>query len=115
MGKIELNRRSCVRYGMRLALRYRISQKTDFQRWSSGVTCELSIRGLSFQTRREVPVGSHIEVRVDWPAKHGESNLELRITGVVLRCADGIIAVRALSHRFLGENEWGEVPVTAIA
>jgi hypothetical protein len=116
MEQIELNRRACPRYDMRLALRYRISQKIDFQRWSTGMTCELSVKGLSFETRRDVPVGSHIEIRVDWPAKHGENApLELRITGVVIRSVNGKVAVRAMSHRFLAESSWGEVQVPAIA
>ena len=49
----------------------------------SGFTQELSIQGLSFRCRKPLPVGAHVELLVDWPAKYGDVYpIELQVTGV---------------------------------
>ncbi|HEV3333468.1 MAG TPA: PilZ domain-containing protein [Bryobacteraceae bacterium] len=96
------NRRRVQRFNLRLGLRYRLSEKGIEHRWSTGTTKDLSREGLGIKPRRPLPVGSHIEIRIDWPARHESLNpVELHITGFVIRSENGRAAVRISSHRFL--------------
>ena len=67
----------------------------------AGMTRELSSAGLSFRCRRQLPVGGHVELAIDWPARHEETKpMELVITGIVIRSGGGRTAVRITSKRF---------------
>jgi hypothetical protein len=67
----------------------------------TGTTCDLSTGGLSFRCRRLLPVGSHIELTVEWPAMYGDSQaMELQVTGFVMRTEGNRTGVRVNSHRF---------------
>lgn len=67
----------------------------------TGTTCDLSTGGLSFRCRRSLPVGSHIELTVEWPATYGDSQaMELQVTGFVIRTEGNRTGVRVNSHRF---------------
>lgn len=65
------------------------------------MTREMSTSGLSFRTRKPLPVGSHIEMIVDWPAKYADTQpIDLQLTGFIVR-SDGLrTAVRVTSRRF---------------
>jgi len=96
------NRRQAQRFNLRLNLRYRVSEKGTEHRWSAGSTRDLSREGLGIKPRRPLTVGSHIEIRIDWPARYEEVHpVELQITGFVIRSENGRAAVRISSHRFL--------------
>src|SRR5215831_7491750 len=95
------DRRSAHRYELHLPVHFRISQKGTVARWGTGVLREMSTGGLSFRTRKPLPVGSHIEVVVDWPARYADTHpVALQLTGFVLRSDGGRTAVRVTSHRF---------------
>ena len=99
------NRRLVQRFNLRLNLRYRVSEKGVEHRWSTGTTRDLSREGLGIKPRRALPVGSHIEIRVDWPARYESVHpVELQITGFVIRSENGRAAVRISSHRFLVQD-----------
>jgi PilZ domain-containing protein len=67
----------------------------------TGTTREVSSNGLSFRCRRPLPVGSHIELTIDWPARYNqEKSMELVVTGIVARSDGGRTAVRLTSKRF---------------
>jgi hypothetical protein len=95
-----IERRGNLRYDLRLPLRYRVSQKGAPPYMGSGLTQDLSIQGVSFRCRKPLPVGAHVELLVDWPAKYGDVYpVELQVTGFILRSASGKTAVRMTSHR----------------
>jgi hypothetical protein len=99
-------RRLNRRYEIHLPVHFRVSQKGVVARWGSGVTRDISTSGLSFRTRKPLPVGSHIELVVDWPAKHLETEpIDLQLTGFVIRSDNGRTAVRITSHRFRINSE----------
>lgn len=101
MDRNAQERRTTKRYDLHLPVHYRISQKGESSKWGSGTTREMSTNGLSFRTRRELPVGSHIEMIVDWPAKYGDDQpIDLQLTGFVVRSDAGKTAVRVTSRRF---------------
>jgi hypothetical protein len=61
----------------------------------------MSTTGLSFRTRKPLPVGSHIELIIDWPAKYQDDQpIDLQLTGFVVRSDHGRTAVRVTSRRF---------------
>jgi hypothetical protein len=103
MMRIADDRRESPRFDIRLTLRYRLSQKGDGDgRWQTGVTRDMSKEGVSFKTRRPLPVGCHIELRIDWPARPEAADpVDLQATGFVVRSDPNRTAVRISSHRFL--------------
>ena len=95
------DRRENRRYEIRLPLHYRVSQKGSMPRCGSGTTCDLSTGGLSFRCRRTLPVGTHIEMTVDWPPRFGDIYpIDLVMTGFIVRSTGGRIGVRVSSRRF---------------
>src|SRR5580658_7252124 len=95
-----IERRANTRYELRLPLRYRVSRKGEPTYIGTGLTQDLSIHGISFRCRKSLPVGAHVEVLVDWPAKYADAYpIELQVTGFVLRSNNGRTAVRMTSHR----------------
>jgi hypothetical protein len=96
-----IERRAHPRYDLRLPLRYRVSQKGAAPYTGSGFTQDLSVHGISFRCRKPLPVGAHVELLVDWPAKYGDVYpIELQVTGFILRSTNGKAAVRMTSHRY---------------
>ena len=101
MEHIALERRLTRRYELHLPVHFRISQKGVAGRWGTGTTREMSTTGLSFRTRKPLPVGSHVEMIVDWPAKYGEEQpIDLQLTGFIVRSDGSRTAVRVTSRRF---------------
>ena len=95
------DRRTSRRYDVRLPLHYRVSNKGYMALAGTGTTREVSSSGLSFRCRRPLPVGSHIELTIDWPARYNqEKPMELVVTGIVSRSDGGRTAVRLTSKRF---------------
>ena len=101
MPHLAQERRASRRYELHLPVHFRVSQKGVIARWGSGLTRDISTSGLSFRTRKPIPVGSHVELVVDWPAKYAEAQpIDLQLTGFVVRSDSGRTAVRITSHRF---------------
>ncbi len=100
MKHTTIERRKNPRFGLRLPLRYRISRKGAAAYTGSGLTLNMSAAGIAFRCRKEIPVGTHVEILVDWPTKHGDTHpLELQATGFVMRSGDGRTVVRMTAHR----------------
>jgi hypothetical protein len=100
MKRTIVERRANKRYELRFPLRYRISQKGVPQYAGISLTLDLSASGIAFRCRKPLPVGSHIELQVDWPARYRDVHpIELHVTGFVVRSANGRTAVRMTSHR----------------
>lgn len=55
---------------------------------------------MSFRCRKPLPLGAHIEITVDWPARHADMQpVELQATGFVTRSDHGRTAMRMTSHK----------------
>jgi hypothetical protein len=99
--KLAQERRATRRYELHLTVHYRVSQKGESSKWGSGTTREMSTTGLSFRSRKPLPVGSHIEMIVDWPAKYDDDQpIDLQLTDFIVRSDNGRTAVRITSRRF---------------
>lgn len=115
MKQTVVERRASPRYSLRLPLRYRVSQKHAASYSGTGITQDLSIHGISFHCRKPLPVGAHVDLLVDWPAKYGDLYpIELHATGLILRSEGGKTAVSMTSHR-LRVSEIPTQPVLASA
>jgi hypothetical protein len=110
-----IERRTHPRFDLRLPLRYRVSQKGLPPYIGTGLTQDLSIEGISFRCRKPLPVGAHVELLVDWPAKYADLYpIELQVTGFILRSASGKSAIRMTSHRLrVSESPTETVRATA--
>lgn len=98
------DRRKCRRYPLLLPIRYRVAPRNEPAMAGSGTTCDISPGGLSFLCRDALPVGSHIEMVVQWPAKTaGRLPLDLRMTGFVVRSSQAGVAVRVTSHKLCAD------------
>jgi len=94
-------RRQHARYGVRLAVHYHLSQKGSITRSGTGLTMNMSSSGVSFRCRRELPVGAHIEMVIDWPAKYGGVlAVDMLVTGFIVRSDSHHTAIRMTSRKF---------------
>lgn len=101
MLKVAQNRRTTGRYDLRLPLHYQVSLKGEPPKTGSGTTCDISATGLSFRSRKPLPVGAHIEMMVEWPARYRDIDpMSLQITGFIVRCDGTRVAMRMTSRKF---------------
>jgi len=101
METIAGDRRSTRRYAVRLPIHYRCSLRGELPRTGSGMTVDMSTNGISFRSRRQLPVGAHIEIAVDWPARADEAYpVDLQVTGFVVRSDAGRTVARMTSRKF---------------
>ena len=111
----SFERRTNRRYRLHLPVHYRISERGTSPYTGSGMTCDLSTTGLSFRCRRALPVGAHVELTVDWPAREGDNfPIDLQVTGFIVRADHGKYGVRVNSHRFIVDSA-PAVPIAATA
>lgn len=114
MEKTWTERRTNCRYGVHLHLQYHLAVKGEEPRSGTSTTCDMSTSGICFRTRRPLPVGAHIEIVVEWPAKYRDYEaVDLQITGFVLRSESGKSAVRITSWRFRVDSVSERVRATA--
>ena len=94
-------RRGKRRYELSHTVHFRLSAKRPTSRWALGTILDMSSSGLSFRCRRQLPLGGHLELIVDWPASFDDRRLvSLHASGFVVRASGTRIAVRLTSHRF---------------
>ena len=95
-------RRLSQRYKLGLELHYRISDGTTMCSWSSGITYDMSISGVTFWCGKHILRNTLIEIVVDWPVK--QDNLYpivLHAAGQVVRSHDEYVAVRIAAYRMV--------------
>jgi hypothetical protein len=108
-------RREKRRYVLSHTIRFRLSAKRPMSRWAIGTIQDMSSSGVSFRSRRPLPLGGHLELIVDWPAPLDDQRLvSLHASGFVVRSSRTKAAVRITSHRF-HIVEWPADSVAATA
>ena len=116
MTKTANERRRSLRFGIHLGVRYRQSEKGVEHRWSAGITRDMSKDGVAFKSRQPLPVGSHVELRIDWPVKQEAVRpIDLQATGFVVWSGSGETAVRISSHKFRVHKPGSMLPLPETA
>jgi hypothetical protein len=99
-------RRGKQRFKLALTVHFRLSRKGSMSRWGNGTIHDISSSGLSFRTRRPLPVGGHVELIIDWPASYDDRYpITLHATGFVVRRSGNKIAVQIPTPRFVIQTE----------
>ena len=105
MAQTTAERRHNQRYGIHIPVHFRISQKGAASRWGTGITSDISSSGVGFRCRRPPPLGTHVELIIDWLAKQDEVYpVDLQATGFIVRSTGSTAAVRIASRRFRVET-----------
>lgn len=96
------NRRLATRYGVRTPFRYRVVNNKADSAWKYGKTLDMSARGILIEVPETAPMGSALEIMMDWPGLyHGKTLVRLVLIAVVTRIDARGIALRILRHQFL--------------
>jgi hypothetical protein len=110
------DRRGERRYGLQLDIRWKLLHRRRVLDSGAGRTRDLSSHGILFETGRVLPIGSHLEVAVSWPALlHGVSPLKLVAAGRVVRSDEICSAIRMNQHEFRTAGGATEQTKAAIA
>jgi hypothetical protein len=113
--ELGYERREKQRFVLNLTVHYRLSLKGTASRWGTGTIHDMSSNGVSFRSRRQLPVGGHLELVIDWPAARPDQRpITLHATGFVVRSSGNKTAVQIPSHRFRIDNE-PDYPMSALA
>jgi PilZ domain len=108
-------RRGKQRFALGLTVHFRLSVKGFQSRWGTGTMQDMSSTGVSFRSRRQLPVGGHVELIIDWPAVRTDHfPVALHATGLVVRSSGSKTAVQIPSHRFRIQTETAH-PMGALA
>lgn len=96
--RIEFERRASSRYAISLNLHYEgVAGGRPLQ--GSGQTVNLSVDGLLFRPSEPIPVGSDLEIRVEWPVDHAPgAHSILAIRGVAVCISEEGCGVAIQQH-----------------
>lgn len=105
------NRRTNVRFPVRLAVNYQALESPFFSGTAVSETVNISSKGLLFATNHPLQPGQLLQVSVDWPARlENEIPLKLVAEGRVIRVVDGQAAVRIDRYEFRTRRIKTETP-----
>jgi hypothetical protein len=95
------NRRSHRRYNMHLELRWQVVSRKHILGVGKGNTLDISRGGVLFDSGRQIPVGLHVELTINWPARlENVQPLQLVVLGCVVRSVDNKTAIQTLRFAF---------------
>jgi hypothetical protein len=82
-------------------VQYKVSKRGIVVLHGTGTTLNFSTSDIQFTTEGQLPVGSSIEISVDWPAQlNDHCALRFVATGRVVRAEPGRAAVEIQRHEF---------------
>ena len=82
-------------------MQYRISGGEPNSAWKRGQTLDMSAGGIFIDASEAVPVGSTLELEIDWPGLyHDKPMVRLLVIGSVVRNDGRGTALRIVSHQF---------------
>lgn len=94
-------RRADRRYSLRLDLRWKLIRRRRILEAGQGATVDFSSGGVLFETDRVMPVGLNMELSITWPVLlHNVSQLQLVVSGKVVRSQGLRTAIRMTQHEF---------------
>ena len=101
LASIGGERRGERRYELELEIQWNLLHRRRVLDTGTGRTRDLSSHGVLFETGRALPLGSHVEASIAWPALlQGVAHLKLMAAGRGGRSETGITAIRVVQHEF---------------
>jgi hypothetical protein len=101
MGVGTLERRKSKRFPIRRKLQFKTLNKRSETLGGNGETVNISSSGLLFTSDCDPPVGSRVELSIDWPVQLNEKCLlKLVAQGRIIRHESDKFAVKISSHEF---------------
>ena len=98
---LSSDRRSSVRVPVDLEVRYSVVGPRRPVENGSGRTIDMSSSGLSFTADTALSIGQTLDVSIDWPVPlDGGVQLQIVASGVVVRTAGAVTAIRIERHDF---------------
>ena len=98
---LNSDRRASVRVPLNLELRYSVVGHRRPVETGSGRTIDMSSSGLSFTADRPLSIGQKLDLSIDWPVLlDGDVQLQLVVSGVVVRTTKAVTALRIERHDF---------------
>ena len=98
---LDPDRRGSVRFPVNLEVRYSVVGHRGPAENGSGRTIDMSSSGLSFTADRPLSIGQTLDLSIDWPVLlDGGVQLQLVTSGVVVRSAGAVTAIRIERHEF---------------
>lgn len=95
------DRRADKRYDLHLNLRWKLIRRRRILETGNGVTIDFSSGGVSFETDRPMAPGLNVELSISWPVLlHNVSQLQLVVSGRVVRSQNGRTAIQMTQHEF---------------
>jgi hypothetical protein len=96
-----LERRKSRRFPIRCKLQFKMLSKRSAILGGNGETVNISSSGLLFTSDCDPPVGSRVELSIDWPVQLNEKCLlKLVAQGRIIRHESNKFAVKISSHEF---------------
>ncbi|MGH9593146.1 MAG: PilZ domain-containing protein, partial [Bryobacteraceae bacterium] len=93
---------------IQLEMRYREMGRRNDCAQGTGVTKNISGKGILFTTQHTLRTGARVEISVDWPARlDGKTPLRLIIQGRVVRSIGSQAAVAIQRHEFRTRSKTG--------
>jgi len=97
----RIERRSSVRFPLTLDVRYSVLHRNGPAETGSGKLIDVSSSGLRFTGGAPVSAGVKLDVAINWPVLlDGRIQLQLTVSGVVVRSSGAEIAMRIQKHDF---------------
>lgn len=69
-----------------------------------GTTVNISSGGLLLTSDQEIPAGTSLTVRLNWPIARRTKSVALVVKGAVVRCEPGCVAIQREHYRFVETN-----------
>jgi hypothetical protein len=85
-GYILDERRGSCRFELKLSVKYRAAWPDCALHVGYGQTRDISSNAVRFSCDTQLPVGSMVELLIDWPWVRDDAAVQLKLFGRVLRC-----------------------------
>ena len=93
------NRRMANRYAVRMVMQYRAKNDEVQSNWRRGNTLDMSVGGILIDIP-PVPIGSTVDLEIEWTGLYHGKMVRLVLTGTVVRIDNRGTAIRILQHQF---------------
>ncbi len=97
----KLERRTSVRFPLTLDVRYSVLHRNGPIETGSGQLIDVSSSGLRFTAQAHIEPGLKLDIAINWPVLlDGRIQLQLTVSGVVVRSSGTEISMRIQRHDF---------------